>query len=70
VDSGGSRIYSKYETSCTVTDMGVSAHRGVGRCMYVHGKDECDVLWQMIPSGKIQCMYVAIIIDGWADTCC
>jgi hypothetical protein len=24
-------------------------HRGAGRCMYVHGKDECDVLWQMIP---------------------
>ena len=23
-------------------------HRGAGRCMYVHGNDECDVLWQMI----------------------
>jgi hypothetical protein len=29
--------------------MGVLGHRGAGRCMYVHGKDECDVLWQMIP---------------------
>ena len=33
----------------SVTDMGVSGHRGAGRCMYVHGKNECDVLWQMIP---------------------
>ena len=48
MDSGGGRIYSKYETLCTVADRGVSGHRGAGRCMYVHGKDECDVLWQMI----------------------
>jgi hypothetical protein len=34
---------------CTVADKGVSGHRGAGRCMYVNGKDECDVLWQMIP---------------------
>jgi hypothetical protein len=33
----------------SVADRGVSGHRGAGRCMYVHGKDECDVLWQMIP---------------------
>ena len=49
MDSGGGRIYSMHETLCTVADMGVSGHRGAGRCMYVHGKDECDVLWQMIP---------------------
>ncbi len=33
----------------SVADMGVSGHRGAGRCMYVHGKDECDILWQLIP---------------------
>ena len=38
-----------HETLCTVVDRGVLGHRGAGRCMYVHGKDECDVLWQMIP---------------------
>ena len=37
MDSGGGRIYSKYETLCTVADRGVSGHRGAGRCMYVHG---------------------------------
>ena len=29
--------YSMHETLCTVVDMGVSGHRGAGRCMYVHG---------------------------------
>ena len=46
VDSRGGRIYSLHKTLCTVADMGVSDHRGAGRCMYVHGNDECDVLWQ------------------------
>ena len=46
---GEEEYLSKYETLCTVADMGVLGHRGAGRCMYVHGKDECDVLWQMIP---------------------
>jgi hypothetical protein len=46
---GQGKYLSKYETLCTVADMGVLGHRGAGRCMYVHGKDECDVLWQMIP---------------------
>jgi hypothetical protein len=41
----GERKYlSMYETLCTVTDRGASGHRGAGRCMYVHGDDECDVL--------------------------
>ena len=26
-----------HESLCTVTDRGVSGHRGAGRCMYVHG---------------------------------
>ena len=30
----------------SVADMVVSGHRGAGRCMYVQGNDECDVLWQ------------------------
>ncbi len=34
---GEGEYYSKYETLCTVVDMGVSGHRGAGRCMYVHG---------------------------------
>jgi hypothetical protein len=38
-----------HETLCTVVDRGVLGHRGAGRCMYVHGKDECEVLWQMVP---------------------
>ena len=37
-------VYSKNETLCTVADMGVSGQRGAGRCMYVHGNDECDIL--------------------------
>jgi hypothetical protein len=45
----GEGKYSMHETLCTVVDRGVSGHRGAGKCMYVHGKDECDVLWQMIP---------------------
>jgi len=43
------KYLTEYETLCTVADRVVSGHRGAGRCMYVHGKDECDVLWQMIP---------------------
>ena len=39
MDSGGGRIYSKYETLCTVADRGLSGHRGAGRW-----DDECDVI--------------------------
>ena len=49
MDSGTGRIYTLNETLCTVADKGLSGHRGAGRCMYVQGNNECDVLWQMIP---------------------
>jgi hypothetical protein len=39
VYSGEGKIYSMHETLCTVVDMGVSGHRGAGRCMYVHGME-------------------------------
>jgi hypothetical protein len=46
----GQGEYSKYESLCTVGGRyGSVRSPGGGRCMYVHGKDECDVLWQMIP---------------------
>ena len=46
---GRENIVSTKRYVRSVADRVVSGHRGAGRCMYVHGKDECDVLWQMIP---------------------
>ena len=45
---GEGEYLSKYETLRTVGGRygEVSGHRGTGRYMYVHGNDECDVLWQ------------------------
>ena len=43
MDSGGGRIYSMYETLCTVADMG--GHRGAGRCMYMHGNENLSMLY-------------------------
>ena len=66
MDSGGGeniKVSTKRYVR-SVADMGVLDHRGAGRCMYVHGKDECDILCQMIPM-RID---MAIVQEGWKDT--
>ena len=46
MDSGGGRILKLVRNVMYGGGYGSVRSPGAGRCMYVHGNDESDVLWQ------------------------